>query len=32
MMECKIINFTDDNYLNHKKDKNFFKLILTLLN
>ena len=25
MMDCKIINFTDDNYLNHKKDKIFFQ-------
>ena len=25
MNDCKIINFTDDNYLNHKKDKIFFQ-------
>ena len=25
MMDCKIINFTDDNYLNHKKDKKNFQ-------
>ena len=32
MIDSKIINFTKDNYLNHKKDNFFFKLLLTLLN
>ena len=31
-MDCKIINFTKDNYLNHKNDKIFFKLLLKVLN
>ena len=28
MMDTKIINFTKDNYLNHKKDKNFFQTFI----
>ena len=28
MMDTKIINFTKDNYLNHKKDKKFFQTFI----
>ena len=28
MMDYKIINFTKDNYLNHKKDKIFFQTFI----
>ena len=27
-MDCKIINFTKDNYLNHKNDKIFFQTFI----
>ena len=31
-MDLKIINFTKDNYLNHKKDKIFLKHALIMQN